>query len=152
MLNAIYFYRAAYFLHQKKIPLLPLFLKALTYILFNSVVPYTAVIGRGSKFAYGGIGVVVHGRAKIGSRVIIGQGTTIGRKLNPDGVPVIGDDVYISAGARILGDIKVGNNVIIGANSVVIHDVPDNVIVAGMPARIIRSVDCSIYDLLENVY
>ncbi len=59
MLNAIYFYRAAYFLHQKKIPLLPLFLKALTYILFNSVVPYTAVIGRGSKFAYGGIGVVV---------------------------------------------------------------------------------------------
>lgn len=72
--------------------------------------------------------------------------------MSPVGVPTIGDDVYISAGARLLGDITVGDNVIIGANSVVISDVPSNSIVAGVPARVIRTIDESVYDLLENVY
>ena len=53
-------------------------------------------------------------------------------------MPVIGDNVHISAGARILGPIRIGNNVIIGANAVVVKDVPDNCIVAGVPAKIIK--------------
>lgn len=53
-------------------------------------------------------------------------------------VPVIGDNVRISAGARILGPVRIGNNVIIGANAVVVKDVPDNCIVAGIPAKIIK--------------
>ena len=84
--------------------------------------------------------------------MIIGQGVTIGRQLDPEGVPVIGNNVYISAGSRILGNIKIGNNVIIGANSVVIKDVPDNSIVAGVPAKIIKTIDVDIYDLLRNIY
>jgi serine O-acetyltransferase len=67
-------------------------------------------------------------------------------------VPVIGNDVYISAGARLLGDIAVGNNVIIGANAVVVKDVPDNSIVAGVPAKLIRKIDQPIYELLKNIY
>ena len=59
--------------------------------------------------------------------------------------------MYISAGARIIGKIKVGNNVIIGANAVVNHDVEDNTIVAGVPAKVIRKVDVSIWDLLKNI-
>jgi serine O-acetyltransferase len=51
--------------------------------------------------------------------------------------PVIGDNVYIAAGSRVLGGIKIGNDVIIGANAVVIKDVPDNCIVAGIPAKVI---------------
>lgn len=69
---------------------------------------------------------------------MIGQGVTIGGKSGWYEVPVIGDDVIINAGARILGPVKIGNNVIIGANAVVVKDVPDNCVVAGVPARIIR--------------
>ncbi|WP_018394773.1 serine acetyltransferase [Bacillus sp. 37MA] len=151
-MNAIKFYRIARFLYEKKIPFLPKIIKAIIFLLFNSVVPYSTKIGKDSKFAYGGIGVVLHGRAIIGEKVIIGQGVTIGRKLDPAGVPVIGDNVYISTGSKVLGDIKVGNNVIIGANSVVVKDVPDNSIVAGVPAKLVKTIDEDIYSLLKNIY
>lgn len=151
-MNCISFHRVANFLYLRKVPLLPWLITKIAYLIFNSHVPASTKIGPQSKCAYGGIGVVVHGKAKIGRRVIIGQGVTIGRQLNPKGVPTIGDDVYISAGARLLGDITVGDNVIIGANSVVISDVPSNSIVAGVPARVIRTIDESVYNLLENVY
>jgi len=151
-MNAIYFYRLAHFFHKHKVPLLPNLLKAVIFLLFNSVVPPSALIGKESRFAYGGIGVVLHGKSLIGRRVIIGQGVTVGRKLDPMGVPVIGNDVYISTGAKLLGAITVGNNVIIGANAVVLHDIPDNSIVAGAPARVVRVVEGSIYDYLKDIY
>ncbi|MNO70141.1 Serine acetyltransferase [compost metagenome] len=151
-MNAIGIYRVANFCYRKKIPVVPFMCKAAIFLLFNSVVPYSTKIGKGSRFAYGCIGVVLHGRAVIGERVIIGQGVTVGRKLSPNGVPVIGNDVYIAAGARILGGITIGDNVIIGANSVVVTDVPANTIVAGAPARVVRTIDQSIYELLENIY
>jgi serine O-acetyltransferase len=94
---------------------------------------------RGVTFAYGGIGVVIHARAVVGRNCIIGQGVTIGGKSGWYEVPVIGDNVEISAGARIIGPIRIGNNVIIGANAVVVKDVPDNCVVAGVPARIIEN-------------
>ena len=129
-MNAINFYRKGNWCYRHHIPFLPQFFKAFTYLIFNSVVPYTMKIGAESKFAYGGVSCVVHGRSTIGDRVIIGQNTTIGRSLDPEDFPTIGNDVYISAGARIIGNINVGNNVIIGANAVVNKDVPDNCIVA----------------------
>lgn len=110
----------------------------LSYVLFNSSLPPTAKIGEGTKLAYGGIGVVIHARAVIGRNCILGQNITIGGKSGWYEVPIIGDNVHISAGARVLGPVRVGNNVIIGANAVVIKDVPDNCIVAGVPAKIIR--------------
>lgn len=151
-MNAIKFYRIGNWCYRHKIPVLPFLFKAITYLLFNCVVPYTTEIGGGTKFAYGGIGCVVHGRTTIGERVIIGQNTTIGRSLDPEDFPTIGNDVYISAGARIIGKIHIGNNVIIGANAVVNKDVPDNCIVAGVPAKVIRTVDVSIWNLLKNIY
>lgn len=151
-MNAITLYRISNKLYKLKIPFIPLMIKYLIFLIFNSVVPYTAEIGEKSKLAYGGIGVVIHSRSKIGRKVIIGQGVTIGRKLNPKGIPTIGDNVYISTGAKIMGDIKIGNNVLIGANSVVIKDVPNNCIVAGNPAKVLRNVEEDIYDLLENIY
>lgn len=151
-MNAINFYRISNWLYRKKIPILPLVFKYFIFLVFNSVVPYSTKIGKGSKFAYGAIGVVLHSQTIIGDKVIIGQGVTIGRQLDPDGIPKIGNNVYISAGARILGGITIGNNVIIGANAVVIKDVPDNSIVAGVPAKIIKTVDRDIYELLRNIY
>jgi len=125
--------------------------KAITFLLFNSVIPYTTDIGKESRFAYGGIGAVVHSRAVIGDRVIIGQNTTIGRSLDSEDIPTIGNDVYISAGARVIGKINIGNNVIIGANAVVNKDVPNNSVVVGVPAKVIKTLDCSIWSLFANI-
>lgn len=152
MFNAIFLYRIASKLNYWNIPVLPKILKTLIFIIFNSVVPYTTKIGVKTKFAYGGIGVVLHSKAVIGNRCIIGQNVTIGRKLSSIGVPEIGNDVYIAAGSRLLGNIKVGNNVIIGANSVVIHDIPDNSIVAGSPAKVVKKIDVSIYTLMDGLF
>ncbi|MFS0864574.1 serine O-acetyltransferase [Fredinandcohnia sp. 179-A 10B2 NHS] len=151
-MNAIKLYRVGNWCYKHKIPILPFITKVLTFSLFNSVIPYTTEIGKHSKFAYGGIGVVIHARSKIGSKVLIGQNVTIGRALDPESIPEIGNNVYISAGARIIGKIKVGDNVIIGANAVVTKDVPNNSIVAGIPAKTIRTVDVDIYSLLKNIY
>lgn len=74
----------------------------------------------------------------IGRNCMIGQGVTIGGKSRWYEVPVLGDNVYVSAGARILGPVVIGDNVIIGANAVVVKDVPSNCIVAGVPAKIIK--------------
>jgi serine O-acetyltransferase len=78
--------------------------------------------------------------AKIGRNCTIFQGVTIGADLGGHKAGVIGDNVIIAAGAKVIGDITVGSNVIIGANSVVIRDVPDNTVVAGVPAVVIRKL------------
>ena len=149
--KAINLYRKSHWLYKHKVPVLPRFYTGMIYLFFNSYVPPTAEIGADSDFAYGGIGCVVHKNAIIGERVVTGQNTTVGRAIHPDSFPRIGNDVYISAGSRIIGKINVGNNVIIGANSVVNKDVPDNTIVAGVPAVPIRKVEGSILSLFENI-
>ena len=134
----IHWYRLSNWLYCHHIPVLPKFLWRIMYLLFNSSLPGSCVIGGGTVLAYGGIGIVVHARSVIGRNCMIGQGVTIGGKSGWYEVPIIGDNVHISAGARILGPIRIGNNVIIGANAVVVKDVPDNCIVAGVPAKIIK--------------
>lgn len=134
----IHYYRIANWLYKHHVPFLPKFIWRLQYLLFNSSVPASCEIGKGTKFGYGGIAVVLHARTVIGKNCMIGQDVTIGGKSGWYEVPVIGDNVHISAGARILGPVRIGNNVIIGANAVVVKDVPDNCIVAGIPAKIIK--------------
>ena len=138
-MNAIHLYRLARGLHERGVPLLPKALYYANFLIFNSSIPYTAAIGEGSHCAYGGMGVVVHAEAKIGRGVTIGQGITIGGRSRSPQAPEIGDDVYIGAGARVLGPIRVGSGSIIAPNAVVIHDVPPRSIVGGIPARILRS-------------
>jgi serine O-acetyltransferase len=137
--NAIDLYRVGHWCLMRRIPLLPSLFYYLTFFVFNSSIPVTAEIGKGSRCAYGGIGVVIHARAKIGKRVILGQGVTIGGKSHDQTVPEIGDDVYVGAGARILGPIRIGAGSLIAPNAVVVKDVPERSIAAGVPAKVIRS-------------
>lgn len=114
--------------------------------LTGCVVPGSARIGAGSTLAYGGIGVVIHKDAVIGCNVLIGQGITLGAKQayassDPLPAPIIGDNCYLAAGCRVLGGIRVGDNSIVAANAVVLHDVPPNSVVAGMPARVVGKTE-----------
>lgn len=83
-------------------------------------------------------GIRIDPEAKLGARVGIMQGVTIGSSPDRQGAPVIGDDVFIGAGARILGPIKVGARARIAANSLVVSDVPADATAIGIPAKVLR--------------
>lgn len=93
----------------------------------------------------GGGLIVQHGYAtiiaprKIGKKCWVNQGVTIGY-TNDDDCPTLGDNVTVYAGAKILGDVHVGNNVVVAANAVVVKDVEDNCIVGGVPAKVIKRI------------
>lgn len=79
-------------------------------------------------------GVIIHSETVIGEHTIVMQQVTMGGKslINPNGAPTLGSNCYIGAGAKILGAVKIGNNVTIGANAVVTKDIPDGVVVVGV--------------------
>ncbi|MFN4057922.1 MAG: serine O-acetyltransferase [Roseinatronobacter sp.] len=79
-------------------------------------------------------GIVIHPKAVIGPNCLIFQQVTIGMAAD-DGVPVIGGHVDIGAGARILGPVRLGNDVVVGANAVVTRDIPAGHVARGIPAR-----------------
>lgn len=82
-------------------------------------------------------GIVISGYSKFGNNCRIRNGVVVGlRRVDQPCAPVIGNNVDIGAGAKVLGPIKIGDDVVIGANAVVIQDVPDHCIAAGVPAVI----------------
>ena len=84
-------------------------------------------------------GIVISQKATIGKNCNISHQVTIGRtNRGPQkGIPVIVNNVYIGPGAKVIGNIRIGNNVAIGANCVVTKDAPDNAVVVGVPGKII---------------
>jgi serine O-acetyltransferase len=81
-------------------------------------------------------GVVINSDVKGGDKIFIESGVVIGAEKRKS--PTLGSNIFLGSGAKILGSISVGNNVTIAANAVVVKDVPDNVVVAGVPAKIIK--------------
>ena len=79
-------------------------------------------------------GVVINSAVRGGSRVFVEHQVTIGAEKND--APVLGDNVFVGAGARVLGAVRIGSNVKIGANAVVLNDVPDGATAVGVPARV----------------
>lgn len=92
----------------------------------------------GGLCVFHGYGVVINPFCKIGRNCIIFQDVTIGVAKPGEGTPIIGDNVFIGCGAKVLGKIKIGDNVKIGAGAVVVKDVPSDVTVVGVPAKIIK--------------
>ncbi|NBR48835.1 serine acetyltransferase [bacterium] len=98
---------------------------------------YQTDVGSGLSLQHG-MGLVVHQKSRIGSGCLLRQGVTIGERCSGGPLPVIGNDVEIGANAIILGAVTLGDGAVVGAGSVVLHDVPKGGIVAGNPAKIIR--------------
>ncbi len=82
------------------------------------------------------LGTVIGGTSQVGARVRLMGNNTVGTAKD-NGCPVVEEDVVVGCGARILGPVRVGRGAVIGANSVVLHDVPPGAVVAGAPARVI---------------
>lgn len=106
----------------------------------NNEFPNSAEIGAGC-FIPHPYGIVLHSQAKIGRYCNLGQQVTIGWSGQGEnsGVPILGDRVFVGPGAKVLGKIKIGNNVVIGANAVVTKDLPDNSVAVGVPAKVINT-------------
>ncbi len=115
--------------------------------LLGSEIPLSVPIGPGFLLEHGGHGIVIHSKAKIGDRVHVYQGVTIGRadiyipstQSNFEGVE-IGDDVILSPGCKVLckeGILKVGNGTVVGANAVLLESTGEYEIWAGAPAQCI---------------
>jgi len=140
-MNALVLYRIYHWLELKRIPLLPSLLFRINVFIFHCVLPPRATIGNGVVLGYGGLGVVVHERCVIGDGCTISQNVTLGGRSNQYGVPILGKNVLVGAGAVILGPISIGDDAKIGANAVVLIDVNEKNTAVGVPATILRPVD-----------
>lgn len=132
-LRATLLYRLSFVLFRARVRVLPQMLCRLNTMLHGLDIPSSVEIGPGLYIPHP-VGTVIMAR-RIGSRVTIVSAVTIGLRNGPP-IPTIGDDVYIGAGARILGGIKIGNRARIGANAVVLQDVPDDYVAVGVPASV----------------
>lgn len=138
MFDALWMQRTARYFHQRGVPLVPRVLKRAILHLYGSVLDPETEFGEGTVLGYGGLNVVVHPESRIGKRVLISQGVTIGGRSGKPGLPVIEDDVKIGAGAKILGPVRIGRGALIGANAVVVRDVRPYGVAVGIPARELR--------------
>ena len=99
------------------------------------------VIGQGATFGKGfvilhSVGVVINGATVAGENVLLEHGVTIGAEKYQ--IPRLGNNIFIGAGAKIIGNVTIGDNVKIGANAVVVRDLPSNCTAVGVPAKIIK--------------
>ena len=107
-------------------------------IRFGVWIPYSTRIGPGFHIAHAGC-IFINEMALIGCNCTISQGVTLGvrNRGNKQGAPMLGDNVYVGPGAKVIGAVHIGNNVAIGANAVVVEDIPENAVVVGIPAKVI---------------
>ena len=109
--------------------------------LCNSLISFKSDIAGKISLPHGIFGIFISAGAKIGKNCTIFQQVTIGSNTLADskgrGAPIIGDNCYIGVGAKIIGNVRIGNNVRIGANCVVVKDVPDNATVVCAENRVI---------------
>jgi serine O-acetyltransferase len=137
--QALWLYRLAHLLHGWKIPFLPRLISHLTRVFSGVEIHPAAQIGR-RVFIDHGQGVVIGETSVIGDDVVIYQQVTLGGTGKTHGKrhPTIGNHVILGAGAKILGNITIGEEVRIGAGSVVVTDVPPRCTVVGVPGRVVR--------------
>ena len=136
--QAILVYRFFRWFYVRGIPTQPFrfLIERIIEITTGISIPAEAEIGKGLRIHHFG-GIIFHSHVKMGEHCTVYHEVTLGDKGGYGEPPKVGNNVLIGAGAKVLGDITIGNNVVIGANAAVTRSVPDNVIMLGVPARII---------------
>lgn len=138
-LHALWMHRIAHFLHTRKLRTIARLLSQISRFLTGIEIHPGAKIGRGV-FIDHGMGVVIGETCVIGNDVILYQGVTLGGTGKEKGKrhPTIGNHVVVSSGAKVLGSFEVGDHAIIGANAVVLKEVPPNSTVVGIPGKVVK--------------
>lgn len=138
-IHAVMIHRFAHWLYKHKVPVIPRLISQINRLITGIEIHPAAKIGR-RLFIDHGMGVVIGETTEIGDDVTLYQGVTLGGTGKERGKrhPTIGNNVIISAGAKVLGSITIGNNVVIGSGAVVVKSVPDDCTVVGVPGRIVK--------------
>lgn len=136
-------YRVSHALWKRRVPLLPLLLTRLCQHLYAVDIAFEAELGPGIVIVHG-FGLVIGNQTRIAGQCILFHGVTFGDRGSewvgatvPDGHPVVESGCMFGAGAKVLGPLRIGTNCVVGANAVVLKDVPPNSIVAGVPGRVV---------------
>lgn len=141
--------RFSHKLYEKKVPVFPRVIFILTRLLCGCSIPPAVTLGEGTRLAHNGLGVVIHDKCIIGKGCVIQANVVLGGKSG-EGGPHIGDYCYIGAGAVVIGEIEIGNDVVIGANAVVTHPIPSGSVVVGIPGKVIKRVDDSLLGIEKS--
>lgn len=136
-------FRLSHSFYKRRLTLLARLLSLLNFVLFGIEIAMRCEIGDGVYFPHT-VGTVI-GAQLIGRNAVIYHGVTFGAKeidldYKENQRPVVGDNVIVGAGAKVLGGISIGDNVIIGANAVVVDSIQSDVLVGGIPAKILRQI------------
>lgn len=150
-MHAVWIYRVSHLLWKMHLKLLARILSNITRFFTGVEIHPAAIIGKNFVIDHG-TGTVIGETTVIGNDVLIYHQVTLGGTGNESGKkrhPSLCDGVMIAAGAKILGDIRIGTNARVGANAVVLKNVPSNATAVGMPARLIlnkdmKEEDCSL--------
>ncbi len=137
--HAIFFYRISNSFYKMKLKLLARLISNIGRFFTGVEIHPGATIGK-RLFIDHGLGIVIGETAIIGDDVTLYHQVTLGGTGKESGKrhPTVGNNVYISGGAKVLGSINIGDNVKVGANAVVLKDVPNDCTVVGIPAKIVR--------------
>jgi len=147
-LHAILFHRLAHALYKRGMVIMPRLISQFSRFLTGIEIHPGATVGDGL-FIDHGTGVIIGETAEVANNVTIYQGVTLGGTGKEKGKrhPTVGSNVVISAGAKVLGNIRIGDNARIGAGSVVLRDVPPNTTVVGVPGKIVIRDGVNIADV-----
>ena len=133
--NALTFYRLAQRLKSLGLPGLAAGAASVGNRFHRTHVSMDAELGEDVELGYGGLGIVIAAGVKVGARSVISQEVTLDVRPGMDGVPLIGREVFVGVGAKVLGPVTVGDRAKIGANALVLEDVPADAVVVGIPAH-----------------
>lgn len=139
-LHAVILHRVAHFLYRRKLYVLARLVSTFSRLITAIEIHPGARIGQ-RLFIDHGLGVVIGETAEIGDDVLLYQGVTIGGTGNERGKrhPTVGNRVVVGTGASVLGNIRLGDDCRVGAGAVVVHSVPANATVVGIPGRVVKT-------------
>jgi serine O-acetyltransferase len=149
-IHALIHYRIAHFFYKKRMFFIARLISQVSRFLTGIEIHPGSKIGKGL-FIDHGMGVVIGETAEIGDNVTLYHGVTLGGTGKETGKrhPTLGNNVFVGSGAKLLGPIVIGDRVKIGANAVVLKDIPSDCTAVGIPAKIVRKKKCQVIEISD---